>query len=190
MELLAEVGFCPGIENYSRYLSGRKPGERPACLLDYFPKEFLCIVDESHQTVPQIRAMYHGDRSRKQTLVDYGFRLPSALDNRPLTFDEWEHMLDRVLFVSATPEDYEIEKSGEVVVEQVIRPTGLVDPEIEVAPARGQVQDVMRRIRERVAAGERTLVTTLTKRLAEDLASYLRDEGISCCYLHSEVQTI
>jgi len=190
MELLAEVGFCPGIENYSRHLSGRAPGERPACLLDYFPSEFLCIVDESHQTIPQIRAMYHGDRSRKQTLVDYGFRLPSALDNRPLTFEEWEQMLDRVLFVSATPGEYEIHKSGGVVVEQIIRPTGLVDPEVEVRPARGQVQDVLRQIRERAAAGQRVLVTTLTKRLAEDLSEYLRDEGIRCCYLHSEVQTI
>jgi len=189
MELLAEVGFCPGIENYSRHLSGRAPGERPACLLDYFPREFLCIVDESHQTVPQIHAMYHGDRSRKQTLVDYGFRLPSALDNRPLTFQEWEQMLDRVLFVSATPGQYEVEKSGGVV-EQIIRPTGLVDPEIEVCPARGQVQDVIQRIRRHTARGERVLVTTLTKRLAEDLSEYLRDEGINGCYLHSEVQTI
>ena len=190
VELLAEVGFCPGIENYSRHLSGRAPGERPACLLDYFPKEYLCIVDESHQTVPQVQAMYHGDRSRKQTLVDYGFRLPSALDNRPLKFEEWEGILDRVVFVSATPSEHEIEKSGRVVVEQIIRPTGLVDPEIEVAPARGQVQDVMRRIRERAAGGQRTLVTTLTKRLAEDLADYLGDEGIDCCYLHSEINTI
>jgi len=190
MELLAEVGFCPGIENYARHISGRRPGERPACLLDYFPDEFLCIVDESHQTVPQLRAMYHGDRSRKQTLVDYGFRLPSALDNRPLTFEEWEGMLDRVLFVSATPGEYEIRRSGGRVVEQIIRPTGLVDPKIDVRPARGQVQDVMGEIRARAARGERTLVTTLTKRLAEELAEYLREEGIEGCYLHSEVQTI
>ena len=190
IELLGEVGFCPGIENYSRHLSGRAPGERPACLLDYFPKDFLCIVDESHQSVPQVAAMYHGDRSRKQTLVDYGFRLPSALDNRPLTFKEWEGMLGRVVFVSATPEEYEIEKSGRVVVEQIIRPTGLVDPAIEISPARGQMQDVMVRVRERAAAGERSLVTTLTKRLAEDISEYLQDAGISCCYLHSEVQTI
>jgi len=190
MELLGEVGFCPGIENYSRHLSGRKPGERPACLLDYYPKDFLCIVDESHQTIPQIHSMHHGDRSRKQTLVDYGFRLPSALDNRPLTFQEWEQMVSRALFVSATPDAYEIDKSRGVVVEQIIRPTGLVDPVVEVVPARGQVQDVVERIRKRVEAKERTLVTTLTKRLAEDLAEYIRDAGISCAYLHSEVQTI
>jgi len=190
MELLAEVGFCPGIENYSRHISGRKPGERPACLLDYFPDEFLCIVDESHETIPQLRAMYHGDRSRKQTLVDYGFRLPSALDNRPLTFEEWEQLVRRVLFVSATPGQYEIQRSGGEVVEQIIRPTGLVDPEVEVRPARGQVQDVIREIKARAEKGERTLVTTLTKRLAEDLADYLREEGIDGCYLHSEVQTI
>jgi excinuclease ABC subunit B len=190
MELLAEVGFCPGIENYSRHISGRKPGERPACLLDYFPKEYLTIADESHQTVPQIRAMYHGDRSRKQTLVDYGFRLPSALDNRPLRFEEWEGMLNRALFVSATPAEYEVRKCGGRLVQQIIRPTGLVDPKIDVRPARGQVQDVIGEIKKRAAKGERTLVTTLTKRLAEDLAEYLREEGIDCCYLHSEVQTI
>jgi len=190
MELLEEVGFCPGIENYSRHISGRKPGERPACLLDYFPDDFLCIVDESHQTVPQIQAMYHGDRSRKQTLVDYGFRLPSALDNRPLTFEEWEQMLARALFVSATPADYEVSKSGGRVVEQIIRPTGLTDPRVDVRPASGQVQDVIVEIKQRAARGERTLVTTLTKRLAEDLSDYLREEGVSCCYLHSEVQTI
>ncbi len=190
MELLTEVGFCPGIENYSRHISGRKPGERPYCLLDYFPRPYLCIVDESHQTVPQIHAMYHGDRSRKQTLVDYGFRLPSALDNRPLTFDEWEELVDKVMFVSATPDQYEVKKCGGRVVEQIIRPTGLVDPRIDVRPARGQVQDVINEIKTRAAKGERTLVTTLTKRLAEDLADYLREEGINGCYLHSEVQTI
>jgi len=190
IELLSEVGFCPGIENYSRHISGRKPGERPACLLDYFPDEFLTIVDESHQTVPQIRAMYHGDRSRKQTLVDYGFRLPSALDNRPLTFDEWEQMAGRVLFVSATPEAYEVQRAGGRVVQQIIRPTGLVDPLVDVRPARGQVQDVIREVRARAERGERTLVTTLTKRLAEDLADYLGEEGLKGCYLHSEVQTI
>jgi len=190
MELIREVGFCPGIENYARHISGRNPGERPACLLDYFPDEYLCIVDESHQTVPQLHAMYHGDRSRKQTLVDYGFRLPSALDNRPLRFEEWEELVGRVLFVSATPEAYEVEKCGGVVVEQIIRPTGLVDPKIEVRKATGQVQDVMVEIQERSARGERTLVTTLTKRLAEDLSRYLRESGIKGCYLHSEVQTI
>jgi excinuclease ABC subunit B len=190
MELLSEVGFCPGIENYARHISGRKPGERPTCLLDYFPGEFLCIVDESHQTIPQIQAMYHGDRSRKQTLVDYGFRLPSALDNRPLKFDEWESMVKRVLFVSATPDEYELERSGGHVIQQIIRPTGLVDPRIDVRPARGQVQDVIGEIRARAEKGERTLVTTLTKRLAEDLASYLREEGLDGCYLHSEVDTL
>ncbi len=190
MELLESVGFCPGIENYSRHISGRRAGERPACLLDYFPDEFLCIVDESHQTVPQIRAMYHGDRSRKQTLVDYGFRLPSALDNRPLKFEEWVELVDRRLFVSATPDRYEIEQSEGPVVEQIIRPTGLVDPRVDVRPARGQVQDVTLEIRKHAERGERTLVTTLTKRLAEDLSEYLRDEGVGCCYLHSEVDTI
>lgn len=190
MELIAEVGFCPGIENYARHLSGRSPGERPACLIDYFPDDYLCIVDESHQTIPQIHAMYHGDRSRKRTLVEHGFRLPSAMDNRPLKFNEWEDMLDRVMFVSATPGDYEVEKSGGEVVEQIIRPTGLVDPEIEVAPASGQVQDVIQRIHDQVDKDERTLVTTLTKRLAEDLSEYLREEEIKCSYLHSEVQTV
>jgi excinuclease ABC subunit B len=190
MELLESIGFCPGIENYARHISGRKPGERPSCLLDYYPEDFLCIVDESHQTIPQIRAMYHGDRSRKQTLVDYGFRLPSAMDNRPLKFEEWESMVKRLLFVSATPDEYEIEHSDGPVVEQIIRPTGLVDPIVDVRPARGQVQDVIVEIKKRAEKGERTLVTTLTKRLAEDLSEYLRDEGIDCCYLHSEVQTI
>jgi excinuclease ABC subunit B len=190
MELIEEVGFCPGIENYARHLSGRAPGQRPACLLDYFPENYLCIVDESHQTVPQVHAMYHGDRSRKQTLVDYGFRLPSALDNRPLRFEEWEALLDRAMFVSATPDDYEIEKSGGEVVEQIIRPTGLVDPQVEVAPASGQVQDVIQRIRDQAEKDERALVTTLTKRLAEDLAEYLREAEIKCSYLHSEVQTV
>ena len=190
MELIEEVGFCPGIENYARHISGRAPGQRPACLLDYFPDDYLCIVDESHQTVPQIHAMYHGDRSRKQTLVDYGFRLPSAMDNRPLTFDEWEEMVDRVIFVSATPDEYEVEQSGGEVVEQIIRPTGLVDPKTEVRSARGQVQDVMSEIRARAEKEQRALVTTLTKRLAEDLSRYLRESGINGCYLHSEVDTV
>ncbi len=190
MELLEEVGFCPGVENYARHISGRKAGERPACLLDYFPDNFLCIVDESHQTVPQIHAMYHGDRSRKQTLVDYGFRLPSAMDNRPLRFEEWEAMLNKALFVSATPSEYEIEKSGDEVVEQIIRPTGLVDPQIEISPASGQVQDAVKRISEQAPKEERTLVTTLTKRLAEDLSRYLLEEDIKCAYIHSEVDTI
>jgi excinuclease ABC subunit B len=190
MELIAEVGFCPGIENYARHLSGREPGERPACLIDYFPKDYLCIIDESHQTVPQISAMYHGDRSRKQTLVDHGFRLPSALDNRPLKFEEWEGMLNRTLFVSATPGEYEVEQSGGEVVEQIIRPTGLVDPRIEVVSARGQVQDVIGKVSDLERRGERALVTTLTKKLAEDLTEYFQDEGLKCAYLHSEVKTV
>jgi excinuclease ABC subunit B len=190
LELLREVGSCKGIENYSRHLSGRKPGERPAVLLDYFPADFLCVVDESHVTLPQIRGMYNGDRARKQTLVDYGFRLPSALDNRPLTFDEWTAIVPQRCFVSATPGEYEIKMCGGRVVEQIIRPTGLVDPPIRVEPARGQVKHLMGEIRTCIARGERALVTTLTKRLAEDLAAYLDEEGIKGRYLHSEIQTI
>jgi excinuclease ABC subunit B len=190
MELLGEVGFCPGIENYSRHVAGRAAGERPSCLIDYFPEDFLCIVDESHQTVPQITAMHRGDRARKQTLVDYGFRLPSALDNRPLMFDEWRRLTRRVLYVSATPASFELGECLDGPVEQIIRPTGLVDPMVDVRPAQGQVQDVIAEIRARAERGERTLVTTLTKRLAEDLSSYLREEGLDCCYLHSEVKTI
>lgn len=190
MELLREVGFCPGIENYSRYLSGRAPGQRPFCLLDYFPEDYLTIVDESHVTIPQLGGMYHGDRSRKETLVEYGFRLPSALDNRPLRFSEWEAMTDKVIFVSATPGEYELKKCGGVVVEQIIRPTGLVDPVVTVRPAKGQVLDLVERIRERSARGERVLVTTLTKRLAEDISEYLHEEGIRCRYLHSEIKTL
>jgi len=190
LELLREIGYCPGIENYSRHLSGRAEGERPYTLIDYFPDEFLCIVDESHVTVPQVGGMYQADRARKLTLVEHGFRLPSALDNRPMRFDEWEAALDRVLFVSATPADFELNKCGGEVVEQVIRPTGLVDPEIIVRPAQGQVNDLLGEIRKRVAAGDRVLVTTLTKRMAEDLSDYILDEGISCCYLHSEIDTL
>jgi excinuclease ABC subunit B len=191
LELLREVGYCKGIENYSRHLSGRKPGQPPYTLLDYFPKDdFLCIVDECHATVPQLHGMYNGDRSRKQTLVDYGFRLPSALDNRPLRFEEWESKVPRVLFVSATPSEYEIKMTRGEVTEQVIRPTGLVDPEIEVRPARGQVPDLVREIRARAERKERVLVTTLTKRLAEDLSTYLQEEGIRGKYLHSEIQTL
>jgi excinuclease ABC subunit B len=189
LELLREVGHCKGIENYSRHLSGRKPGEPPATLLDYFPKDFLCIVDESHATIPQVHGMYNGDRSRKQTLVDYGFRLPSALDNRPLRFEEWETRVPQVMFVSATPAPYELKASRGEVVEQVIRPTGLVDPEIEVRPARGQVPDLVKEIKIRAERKERVLVTTLTKRLAEDLANYLEEEGVKGKYLHSEIQT-
>ena len=190
MELLQEVGYCPGIENYSRHLSGRAEGERPYTLIDHFPDDFLCVVDESHVTIPQIGGMHEGDRARKLTLIQHGFRLPSALDNRPMRFDEWEKELGRVLFVSATPEDYELETCRGEVVEQVIRPTGLVDPEIIVKPAQGQVNDLLVEIRQRVEAGDRVLVTTLTKRMAEDLSDYILDEGISCCYLHSEIDTL
>ncbi len=190
MELMQEIGYCPGIENYSRHLSGRAAGQRPYTLLDYFPREFLCIVDESHVTVPQIGGMHEGDRARKTTLVEHGFRLPSALDNRPMRFNEWEAELDRALFVSATPKEYELEKTGGEVVEQVIRPTGLVDPEIILKPAEGQVNDLIGEIKGRTEAGDRVLVTTLTKRMAEDLSDYILGEGISCCYLHSEIDTL
>jgi excinuclease ABC subunit B len=190
LEMLREVGYCAGIENYSRHLSGREAGERPACLLDYFPDDFLVIVDESHVTIPQIGGMYEGDRSRKQTLVDYGFRLPSALDNRPLRFQEWEEVVPRTLFVSATPGDYELERSEGVVVEQVIRPTGLLDPVIDVRPVRGQVDDLIAEIRERSRRGERVLVTTLTKRMAEDLTEYLLGVGIRVRYMHSDIDAI
>jgi len=190
MEMLAEVGYCSGIENYSRHLNQTPPGAKPYTLVDYFPREFLLILDESHVTVPQLQAMYHGDRNRKQVLVDHGFRLPSCLDNRPMRFDEFENMWYKVLFVSATPGPYELHKCGGEVVEQIIRPTGLVDPQIEVHPARGQVPDLLRRIRERAAAGERTLVTTLTKRLAEDLSAYIQQAGLRGRYLHSEIDTL
>jgi excinuclease ABC subunit B len=190
IEMLLEVGFCPGIENYSRHLDGRAPGERPYTLIDYFGDDFLLIVDESHVTIPQVRAMYNGDRSRKEVLVEHGFRLPSALDNRPLRFDEFEAMWKQVVFVSATPAEYELRSTGGEIVEQIIRPTGLVDPRVEVRPARGQVADLLAEIAKRVAAGERTLITTLTKRLAEDLSEYIRNEGFRCQYLHSEVDTL
>jgi len=188
LEMLREVGYCSGIENYSRHLSGRAPGQRPYCLLDYFPDDFLLFVDESHATVPQIGAMYAGDRSRKETLVAHGFRLPSALDNRPLTFEEWEALAKQVIFVSATPGPWEVERSGGEVVEMVIRPTGLVDPAIRVEPATDQVRHCLREVQARSERGERTLVTTLTKRLAEDLSEYFRREGVKCEYLHSEVE--
>ena len=188
LEMLREVGYCAGIENYSRHLSGRRPGERPYCLLDYFPDDYLMFVDESHSTIPQIRAMYAGDLSRKQTLVEHGFRLPSALDNRPLKFGEWQEMVPQAIFLSATPADWEIEQSGGEVVEMVIRPTGLVDPGIRVEPARDQVRHLLGEVRGRIGRRERVLVTTLTKRLAEDLAEYFRKEGVKCEYLHSEVE--
>ena len=187
---LLEVGRCSGIENYSRHLTGRAPGERPACLLDYFPGDFLCVIDESHQTLPQLGAMYEGDRSRKQTLVDYGFRLPSALDNRPLRFDEFMKLVPRMLFVSATPGEDELRLSQGVVVEQIIRPTGLVDPEVEVRPVKGQVDDLLHEIRERAKREERVLVTTLTKRMAEDLTDYLQQHGVRVRYLHSDIDAI
>ncbi|HEY3968551.1 MAG TPA: excinuclease ABC subunit UvrB [Planctomycetaceae bacterium] len=187
LEMMAEVGYCPGIENYSRPLSGRKPGEPPYTLFDFFPKDSLMFVDESHVSAPQVRAMFAGDRSRKTTLVEHGFRLPCALDNRPLTFDEWRGRGLQTVFVSATPADWELEQTGGEVVEQVIRPTGLIDPVIKIAPARGQVQHLMEQIKARAAVNERVLVTTLTKRLAEDLTIYLQEQGIRCAWLHSEL---
>ena len=190
VEMLREIGVCQGIENYSRYFDGREPGERPYCLLDYFPKDFLVIVDESHVSVPQIGAMYKGDRSRKTTLVEYGFRLPSALDNRPLEFEEWEAIVPSVLFTSATPGDYELRRSEGVVVEQLIRPTGLLDPAVEIRPVSGQVDDLLEEIRIRTARSERILVTTLTKRMAEDLSEYLAARGVRVRYLHSDIHTI
>ncbi len=190
LELLRELGHCPGIENYSRHLSGRKPGERPTCLLDYFPEEFLTIIDESHVTIPQLVGMYHGDRSRKLVLVEYGFRLPSALDNRPLKFEELEQLWDQVIFVSATPGPYELKKSRGLVVEQIIRPTGLVDPKVTVKPTAHQVDDMVNEIRKRVDRGERVLITTLTKRMAEDLSEYLVSLGFRVRYLHSEIDAI
>src|SRR5437016_8048691 len=188
--MLLEVGHCPGVENYARWFSGRRPGEPPYTLLDFFPEDFLMIVDESHVTLPQVRGMFAGDHSRKSTLVEHGFRLPSALDNRPLRFDEWEKRVKQVLFMSATPGPYELERSGGEVVEQVIRPTGLVDPVLHVRPARGQVPDLVTEIRKRAEKKERVLVTTLTKRLAEDLTNYLREAGIRSKWLHSELNAI
>ncbi len=190
IEMMRTIGYCHGIENYSRHMSGRLPGEAPPTLLDYVPSDYLLFIDESHQTVPQLRGMYAGDRSRKQTLVDYGFRMPSALDNRPLNFEEFEHRTNQVVYVSATPGPYELTKSGGVVIEQVIRPTGLVDPETEVRPVKGQVDDLLEEIRVRAARNERVLVTTLTKRMAEDLAEYFSEVGVRCRYLHSEIETL
>jgi excinuclease ABC subunit B len=190
VEMLRELGLCPGIENYSRYLDGRAPGERPYCLLDYFPDDFLVIVDESHVSVPQIGGMYNGDRSRKLTLVQHGFRLPSALDNRPLSFAEWEEQVPQAIFVSATPGDYELERSGGVVVEQLIRPTGLLDPPVEVRPVAHQVDDLLEEIRHRAARKERVLVTTLTKRMAEDLSEFLLSRGVRVRYMHSDIDSI
>ena len=190
VEMIREIGYCSGVENYSRYFDAREAGTRPFCLLDYFPKDFLTIIDESHVTVPQIRAMYGGDRSRKMNLVEYGFRLPAAIDNRPLKFDEFENLAKQIIYVSATPADYELEKSEGIVVEQVIRPTGLLDPVIEVRPSLNQIDDLLEEIQQRIERDERVLVTTLTKRMAEELNSYLMRLDINCNYIHSDVDTL
>ena len=190
LEMIKSVGYCHGIENYSRHFSGRLAGEPPPTLLDYFPRDYLLFIDESHVTVPQLHGMWHGDRSRKQNLVDYGFRLPSAMDNRPLKFEEFESRTNQIVYVSATPGPYELTKSAGVVVEQIIRPTGLIDPEVEVRPVRGQIDDLLHEIRDRASKGERVLVTTLTKRMAEDLAGYYSEVGVRCRYMHSEIETL
>ncbi len=190
MEMIRELGYCPGIENYSRYFDGREAGVRPFCLLDYFPDDFLMVIDESHVTLPQIRAMYGGDHARKQTLVEYGFRLPAAFDNRPLTFDEFETKTRQTIYISATPANYELEKSGGVIVEQIIRPTGIPDPQIEIVPSQNQIDHLVNEIHKRIDLKERTLVTTLTKRMAEELSKYLDRIGIKCQYIHSDVDTI
>ena len=190
IEMMKELGYCSGIENYSRYFDGRKPGSRPFCLIDFFPDDFLMVIDESHVTMPQVRAMFGGDHSRKQTLVEYGFRLPSAIDNRPLTFEEFENIVGQTLFMSATPADYELAKSEGIIVEQLIRPTGLLDPSIDVRPSLNQIDDLMEEISKRVKQSERVLVTTLTKRMAEELTSYLTRMGVRCRYIHSDVDTL
>jgi excinuclease ABC subunit B len=190
LEMMKSVGYCHGIENYSRHFSGRKPGEPPPTLLDYVPRDFMMFIDESHQTVPQLHGMWHGDRSRKENLVQYGFRLPSALDNRPLKFEEFEDRTNQIVYVSATPGPYELTKSAGVVVEQIIRPTGLVDPPVEIRPVKGQIDDLLHEIRDRVSKGERVLVTTLTKRMSEDLAEYYAEVGVRCRYMHSEIETL
>jgi excinuclease ABC subunit B len=190
LEMMKSVGYCHGIENYSRHFSGRKPGEPPPTLLDYVPRDFIMFIDESHQTVPQLHGMWHGDRSRKENLVQYGFRLPSALDNRPLKFEEFEERTNQIIYISATPGPYELTKSAGVVVEQIIRPTGLVDPPVEIRPVKGQIDDLLHEIRDRVNKGERVLVTTLTKRMSEDLAEYYAEVGVRCRYMHSEIETL
>jgi len=190
LEMIAELGYCNGIENYSRHLSGRRPGEPPPTLIDYFPEDFLLVVDESHQTIPQVRGMWGGDRSRKETLVEYGFRLPSAIDNRPLSFDEFQTKLGQIIYVSATPAPYELQRTGGEFVEQVIRPTGLLDPMLSLRPVKGQVDDLIGVIKERSARNERVMVTTLTKRMAEDLTRYLMELGIKVNYLHSDIETL
>ncbi|HPJ82544.1 MAG TPA: helicase-related protein, partial [Bacteroidales bacterium] len=190
IEMMRELGYCPGIENYSRYFDGRPPGTRPFCLLDYFPEDFLTIIDESHVTLPQIRAMHGGDRSRKEVLIEYGFRLPAAADNRPLTFGEFDQVIGQRLYVSATPADYELERSGGLIVEQVVRPTGLLDPPVEVRRTEGQIDDLIEEIRRRAAKDQRVLVTTLTKRMAEELDKYLQKIRVRCTYIHSDVETL
>ena len=190
MEMIRELGHCSGIENYSRYFDGRSPGTRPYCLLDFFPEDFLMVIDESHVSVPQIAAMYGGDRARKTNLVEYGFRLPAAMDNRPLKFEEFEALTPQTIYVSATPADYELAQSEGIIVEQVIRPTGLLDPVIEVRPTANQVDDLMEEIQQRIEANERTLVTTLTKRMAEELTEYLVNNGVQARYIHSDVDTL
>ncbi len=190
LEMIKEMGYCHGIENYSRHFTGRLPGEPPPTLLDYVPRDYLLFMDESHQTVPQVHGMWHGDRSRKQNLIEYGFRLPSALDNRPLTFEEFEHRVNQVIYVSATPGPYELTKSAGEVIEQIIRPTGLIDPEVEVRPVKGQIDDLLHEIRDRSKRNERVLVTTLTKRMAEDLSEYYAEVGVRCRYMHSEIETL
>ncbi len=190
LEMIKEMGYCHGIENYSRHFTGRLPGEPPPTLLDYVPRDYMLFIDESHQTIPQVHGMWHGDRSRKQNLIEYGFRLPSALDNRPLTFEEFEHRVNQAVYVSATPGPYELTKSAGVVVEQIIRPTGLIDPEVEVRPVKGQIDDLLHEIRRRAEKNERVLVTTLTKRMAEDLAEYYSEVGVRCRYMHSEIETL
>src|SRR5471030_1865788 len=190
LEMIKSMGYCHGIENYSRHFSGRLPGEPPPTLLDYFPRDFLVFIDESHVTVPQLHGMWHGDRSRKQNLVDYGFRLPSAMDNRPLRFEEWETRVGQAIYVSATPGPYELTKAAGVVVEQIIRPTGLVDPQVEIRPVKGQIDDLLAEIRDRARLNQRVLVTTLTKRMAEDLANYYTEVGVRCRYMHSEIETL
>src|SRR5262249_55305023 len=190
LECIEQMGFCSGIENYSRHLSGRQPGEPPPTLIDYFPDNFLLFVDESHQSVPQIGGMFNGDRARKETLVEFGFRLPSALDNRPLRFDEWRQRARQAIFVSATPAEWELTEASGVFVEQIIRPTGLLDPEVEVRPVAQQVDDLLAELRDRIAKGDKILVTTLTKRMAEDLTDYYKDLGVKVRYLHSDVDTL
>ena len=190
LEMIQEIGYCKGIENYSRYFDGRKPGDAPHSLLEYFPKDYLLVIDESHITVPQIRGMYNGDRSRKQVLVDYGFRLPSALDNRPLNFDEFQQRVNQTIYVSATPDEWELEKSKSNIAEILIRPTGIIDPKVTVLPTKGQISDLLEKVKERVARKERVLVTTLTKRMAEEMAEYLTEKGIKVTYLHSDIVTL